>query len=630
MKSGKFDLPDILMMFWGNALLIMSGTVLGGILSVYFAFFVAVPEYTASSRFELSAAEASSPLSQAGGLASLAGLSLPATNSEADKLRDRILSITFVKDVFEAAEFRTDPVFNTYLAEPSTLSKVISFLLRQGGSVDPSDYDIQVAAKESLRNRLNIEIAEYGIITLSVSHLDPKRASQVANVIVDHALADMLTRSKIATRASLDHYSSELLGVRARLDAANAAVRDYAISNNLQSAEVLSRTSSQLTQLRAEIAELEQLKHTIAGLADYQASDFEGDAFATLYPLATSIQFRRLFGWGNDPATWQYPTSSDITASLDANADQLRNLRQNLTLLQEQARASGNDALELQRLERDVAVQLSVYQSVISQFEANSIFSGFEQESGTIIEPALQPRRPSSPRKALLLALGLSLGFFGAFLVVFVRALKREKIFKAAEIIETYGIKSVWRVNRRSLPKLNGSALSQKELLTISDIKSGLSTNAKSVALLTPSAGNWAARIAFGLSQISATNAQTAAVIDLSNTTISGVTWQKSKAHPQLDCSEGYFGKVDLYRPSDLQHTDEALESLRKALSAYDKVFFICPPSSRGIALSVFATEISDQVVVVADKLKSYRAAIRSMTFSLATAGPKKTLLLLL
>ena len=219
-------------------------TLISIVLSGYYAFFVVVPEYEASTRFELlNSDQGGSALGQAAGIAALVGIGLPSAATEAEALQDRILSRPFVGKIYEKSGFGTDPIFNGTLAEPDFAKRMRNLIFGEAEQQEPTQTSYNVMAIESLKGRIAIIIGENGIIQLKITHPNGSRAADIANVIVEQSLQDIFERERLDNRNSLNYFADELLQVRSDLDEANAAVRGL---RNRQQFAVCRRTRANI------------------------------------------------------------------------------------------------------------------------------------------------------------------------------------------------------------------------------------------------------------------------------------------------------------------------------------------------------------------------------------------------
>lgn len=623
-QDDEIDLGELFAAIWYNWWIVGLATLVSVFGAGYYAVVLATPEFKASTRFELLASEESgSPLGQATGLAALTGLSILGSTSEADAIEDRVLSRPFVDSIYEKAGFATDPVFNGTLREPGLVLKVREFLL---GPVEAKELlrdDYLVMAIGALTERMVLTPGDNGIHELTLKHPNGARAALVANVIIEQTLSDIFERERTETRESLNYFADELLEVRAELDAANAAVRDYAITNNLQSAEELARISAQLAQVRRDI---EVINESVKALDAMRKDGFSGSDFAQAHPVSTSLSFRRLMGLSGDPSNWTRPTEDEISGATERLVAQKSPLVSTFNALKDRAKSSGAEAFRLAALEREVEVQQTIYESVITQFEARSLISGFERASGRIVETAISSNKPSSPKKPLIVALGLVLGVFLGIALALIISAQFGSLYTYSAIKDAFALSAESTFRSSKLGPLSTQPLSPTQLVAAQDIFVALDETDKVISVATPTSEKLSARFVLGLSKAASLLGERIAIFDLSQRAIETLGNQ--------DASFSLIGlkkwvlleQVDLLEATDLNSylnfssCSEKLESLKEV---YDRIFVILPTPDKGTALAHNFARSMDNMVIVSKRGNSKRAsvdAIRSI-FSKSTVS---------
>lgn len=616
-REGEIDLGELLAAIWSNFWIVFLTMLAVTFFAGYFAFVSATPEYRASTRFELLDDEQSGgDLGQVAGLAALAGFGISGAISEAAAIEDRVLSRPFVESIYEKAEFATDPAFNYTLREPGFISKVIEVL--RGSSeeqrLDRDDY--LVMAIGGLRERMLLMTGDNGIIELTITHPDGARAAQVANVIVEQSLLDIFERERSQTRGSLDYFADELLQVRSDLDAANASVRDYAITNNLQSAEELARTSAQLAQVRRDI---EVIEESLLALEAMRESDFSGTDFAESHPVSTSLSFRRLMSLSGDPNNWVPPSEEEIAQAAARLVSQKSPLVSTFNALEERAKSSGAEALELAALEREVAVQQAIYESVITQFEARSLISGFERASGRIVETAIAPNRPASPNKPLIVVLGIVFGLLLGATIALVVSFKRGLLYTHAAIRRAANLQDSCDLILAKLGRLDNQELKSRQLVAAQDFFVALHDNDQVIPVITTSSERLSARFVLSLSKTASLLGEHIAIFDLSEGALGKIERRCTESDSNGFRKSSLLSHVDLLVATDKNSflkpltCAKQIEALR---AAFDRVFIILPLPDKGTAIAHNIAQSMDKMIIVSKRGRSKRAdfnAIKSL-----------------
>lgn len=393
-------------------------SVIGCLISGVYAFQMISPEFRATVKFEIFGEQSDNQLSSFSALSPFAGLNIGGeTATEIDVLRDRIINRPFVKKVYERAGFGDDQLFNPYLEEEEpgnggVFERLFSIFGDTSSLPVPSEQDLVVAAKGALSKRLTISPGEGNFAELSIAHESPQRAAEIANIVTESALKEIEARRVSRARDELSFFAEQVLSAREELDEANAALNSFAITNNLRSAEELTRASSQLSQLRRELESLEGSLKAVAFLEKLTANNFDGDAFVLQYPVSNVLSFRRFFNFSAEPKEWRYPSNAELQTAKTALESQRRVLARNLRSVEERAKLSGEQSLQYAALERDTKVKQALFESLISQFETQTVYSDLNNNAGEIVDSALPPKFAFKPRKKLIVALGGALGLF--------------------------------------------------------------------------------------------------------------------------------------------------------------------------------------------------------------------------
>ena len=613
-QDDAVDLGEIFAAIFLNWLTVAAAVLGFALCASYYASDVLKPEFEVSTRFELLDSEQGNVgLGQASGLAALAGLALPASSSESATLNDRILSRPFVDAIFDEAEFISDPVFNAYIREPGRISKLKERLF--GADEDtgytPERADYLVMAVGALTSRMTLTVGANGIIELRIQHPDLQRAAFIANLIVEKVLQDVFERKRNQTRDNLNYFAEELLRVRSNLDAANAAVRDYAIDNSLQSAEELARTSSQLSQVRREI---EVLDLSIEALGKMSGSDFNGPRLAEQYPISTSLSFRRLLDLTGNPNEWLQPSEADLLLAVNRVEEQRSSLISSFNSLEARAKRSGAQAFELSALRREVEVQQTLFQSVITQFEAQSLFSGFEQASGRIVESAIALGGPTSPNKRLITVVGALLGLFLGIGVVLTRTFRAGRLCTPRAIKARSTCQSAWFATKKNLGKANALELSGTQKQFAQDFLVSLSEQNNTTLLVSDQDPRLAFKFGLSLAKSITELGETAALVNLAEHPLPSKV--EARDHPDKGLSKaGLIPGADIIsvkNPESLVRDKKARALMELLSKDYTRVLILVPQPGRGTALFRIFSAIVQSVVVIADRSKTTQASIEA------------------
>ncbi len=598
----EIDLAELLSTIWAHKGTVVSSIVaVVGVAGVYLTT-LAEPVYESVSRFELLDNTVTNPLGELGGLATLAGISVTSGGGEADTLEDRILSRSFVESIYEEAEFGLDPSSNPELREPGLGTRLIGAVT--GASPEPMDReDFIGAALVYLQDNLTLSIMANGIIELSINHHDPKRAAEVANIVVGAAVEGVGNRAKGSAREKLSYFAERLGEVQADLDASTRALSDYALSNDLGSQEDLARASAQLSSLRQNSARDRKFQAALLSLRAVGEADFGAKQFAEQFPISLEIEFRRSLGWGAGVEGWIYPTTARLEEAITQIEADVAELDRNIQNVQALASVSGEGAIALAELQRDVEVQKAIYRAMITQFQAQSFSTGFEAASGRLIDAAVVPSEPISPKVALVGALSVVLGGFLGVALALVLGLRGGRLYTVRALRDTAGgLKAV------RLPKVFGKSISlpgsrkyrpnQLNSVAVEKILATLPASGKVIALVPTCQGPAASCIAMGAGLKLSASLGDVLIIDLGGPQLNLSGFKSSdavneKLQVRSIVSGVYWAEGRELKLSQIDVT------ISDAAREYAAVMVITEPSSIGIMGAHRAALHSDAVVVV-------------------------------
>lgn len=599
-SEDEINLAELLASLWYNWWALLFSFCIAVALAAYYVFVVATPQFEASTRFELLDKESGAgSLGQAASLAAFAGVNLDVGVSEADTLKDRILSRPFIEDIYEKADFINDPIFNYRLRKPKLTARIKTWVFGQGEIKEPSRDDYLVMVIASLNLRMFLDPGENGIIELKIRHPDPRRAALVANLIVEKALLDIFNRSRDKSRDNLNYFAQELLQVRADLDLANAALRDYAIDNSLQSSEELARASAQLAQVRRDLIAVDE---SVAAVNSIDFQEFSGARYSQEFPITNSVAFRRLFDFSSNPLEWQAPNESAVEAALGRLKSQRTSLVSSLAALRARAARSGAEALELSALEREAEVQQAIYESVITQFEAQSLFSGLESASGRVIELAIAPNSPTSPKKRLVLVVGGIMGLVLGTLAIIGLKAYRGTIHTYSGVKDGFDVENYFLLDSSTVGVPKNSKLPPKQKNVFEEMSALIDDDVNIVAILPLRKKRIAAEsIAFGLAKSSPNNESKIAILLLAAETHE-VTAVAGKERHSIFSIHGADEGFNVLVPRNAE--DFLLKAKVAAIFAdlkehYDKVFVVFPDAEKNSAMQwVVGKHVSASIFV--------------------------------
>lgn len=311
-----------------------------------------------------------------------------------------------------------------------------------------------IATIEAIKGAVSVQRAGQAyVLNVSFTSSDPNKAARLANAVADAFVVDKLdARFESAKRASA-WLSDRLVELRKQLRESEEAVARFRAENNLAQAsqggtlnqEQLGQLNARLVAARAEAAEkktrvdilqkIEAKGGNISALPDTMATG----AIVDLRKQANEISRQEAdllarYSRNHPSVVNIHAQLADIQRAINAETQRLAaNIRNDYELAKArreaiektmreatgQADIDNTKAITLRELERNAAVNKSLFEDFLQRARVTQEQSTFEAREARVITPALPPGAPSAPKKmqAMLTALliGLIAGVGGAY-----------------------------------------------------------------------------------------------------------------------------------------------------------------------------------------------------------------------
>lgn len=327
-------------------------------------------------------------------------------------------------------------------AEPTT-EKIDELVLRAAGRFE---------------NRLAVEpIRQSRMVTISVTSHDPVLAANCANYVVQAYIDNGLERRLRVTQMTVNFLGKRIDEQRRKLEASQLALQKYMEEQKLAnvisdqfsdiSAQKIADLNQQLVQATAYRKEA-QARYQLAKNAQSDMNQAQGLAEAQNSPQVQTIR-RQQLETSNKMAEFSqrygpnHPKITALKAELVAlDRDMNNELRKILVLLNNQYEVAlakekaleealekqKDDAMEIRKksigfqvLKREVDTNQSLFSMLLSKAKEARVTEEIDIGSITVVDPALVPDNPSSPRVVLNIILamvgGLLVGVSLAFLL---------------------------------------------------------------------------------------------------------------------------------------------------------------------------------------------------------------------
>jgi succinoglycan biosynthesis transport protein ExoP len=377
---------------------------------------------------------------------------LPADSASVDTEVEVLKSRQLAERVVKALNLEQDAEFNRKLAKPSGVKAVAGGIASLFGAAAPDKARLSPIAQQKLHEKVvdnvlkGLSVKRAGltyIINVNYESEQPAKAAQIANKFAELYLLEQLEAKFDATQQATTWLNTRLNELRGQVQADDAAVQQYKISNNLLSASGTSLTEQEisnynqtLAQSRAQVAEDEARLNTAKQqLARGSTGEDVGEALSS--PVIQNLRQQRTevsakvadlqgrYGDRHPEMLKAKRQLDDIDAQIHAEIQRIiSNLEAKVQVSRQRSGAmagslggakgtlaANNRAMvHLNELQRTADASRTLYESYLGRYKETSTQQGIEQSDARVVSKAKIPNSQSSPKVALNLALGLLLG----------------------------------------------------------------------------------------------------------------------------------------------------------------------------------------------------------------------------
>jgi len=477
LEDSEIDLGELLAGLWSHKLLITLFTGLSIFLAGYYAL-TTEKKFTAKSIFQIEQHDSSSSFNlsaELGALASLAGFAGKQGSSSAGILLERAKGREFIIDMQRKFSIERDRYFNTY--NPDYRDPFWKAAIKKILGWEKTDLEKNAIIEKNIlknyRENILFEVTESGVIKISVTHLDPQKASYYANGLMEE-LRQMVEEESNASQALRLNYLSETLADALQdMEKAQKNLKNYALANSAMAEENFITDSLKLDQIRMEqrkVKEIAGLLFIIENLV--KSGNLDSDSYEALRssnPLVDDIEFRRILGMSETISAWSWPDIETIDAVSATLKDRIKRLDVDISNIEENARIYATSAEDLAKYTRDAKIAEATYTVLIEQVKSQSLAAGFQPETFKVFEYATPPLSPSSPKRNLILALGAVIGFFIGCALSLINSTRRGVYYTRSALLSDTNAdlalksKSIRRLSRKSISEITVQ-LSKKQI----------------------------------------------------------------------------------------------------------------------------------------------------------------------
>ncbi|RZN05363.1 exopolysaccharide biosynthesis protein [Bradyrhizobium genosp. SA-3] len=361
----------------------------------------------------------------------------------------------------------------------------ISWIFASGNA--SSEFELTRKALERFeKNRTIKRLGLTYVMEIGFTSYDPQKAAKIANAIADAYIVDQLEAKYQATRRASVWLQDRIKELRTQASAAQKAVVDFKIANNivdsggrLMNEQQLAEVNSQLVLAHASTAEA---KARMDRINDILKQEIPDASVADALKNDTIVKLRGQYvDMASKESIWSMKYGSDHLAAVNLRRqmaeikkniiDELKRIQESYksdydiaVTREESIKSSLNNVVSESQLTNQAQVQLRELESNAQSYQAmydnflQRYMESVQQQSfpiteARVISAATTPLKKSYPKTLIILALTL----FGGFLLSFGAAIARES---ADKVFRTTGqVEDVLGANCIAiLPALGGAA----------------------------------------------------------------------------------------------------------------------------------------------------------------------------
>ena len=469
-SSDEIDLREMFLSLWAYKLFIACTCVLGIVFGIYY-FLNTDKKFTSTAIFKLSFTDNStSPLAgDIGLLANMAGIQ---SGFNEKKLPiDQITGRIFIEQIDQTLNLQSDPFFNTYnpnSVDPNWKSLIKRTIGLQSSSFDAQEAMWQVIVAGYFKN-VELEETPTGTIKVTVTHVIPQRAAEIANSIMHTIIANEKIKRDKQQEKQLSFLSGTLAKSLIDLEVSQSNLKEFALKNSALPLENFTAGSLELDLLREQLNRTSELQEAVGALSlILQNKTISQNDYLTLrqqIPIIDQVEFRRVLGQNEIINSWTWPKASSVSAVFDTLTERKSRLVSQINVSQANAERSALALETYGKLAREEKIAEATYTVLIEQVKAQSMAAGYKPDNTEIYEYASVPTSSSSPNQKRVLAfggmLGLSFGLLLSLLFARIRGVYYSK--KSLKI----GAQARFTASARALLTLRNKSLNEIKTILV-------------------------------------------------------------------------------------------------------------------------------------------------------------------
>lgn len=451
----EIDIGRLLSALWRGKLWIFLFGLLTLFAGVYYAYGVVTPVYSTTAVVvqetdKKPVVDFSGGLGEGlGGLGGGLGGDQSGINTQIEIMRSRDLLEKLVAEL----DLIADPEFNASLRPPPSISigKIVGAIRKVIGQQPAperklSPDQIRDTVVDSLRSALSVSnIRQSYVYNITATTESAIKSTKIVNTLASLYISNQLNEKRENNLQATVWLADRLGQLRVDLQNAESKVKDFNAQTDLINADTLAALSRQVKELRERVDEVRTARSNLnARIAQMKSAAEDGDP-REMADVAQDRVLNRLFGELNllttagresfDARFFQLIAQYELER--DRMQAQITALEKSIAEQEQETDRQSIDLISLQQLQREAEASRLLYEYFLSRLKETSAQSGIQTPDSRLLSRAVEPLRPSAPRKSVILIVSLMLGLMAGATVIILRELTRNN-FRAADELETF------------------------------------------------------------------------------------------------------------------------------------------------------------------------------------------------
>ena len=436
------DLREILLIIWANKLISLLFCFLG-ILCSAFIYLNTEVKYTSEAVFKISSDQTGLNISsELGALASLSGLS---QNNKPSLPSDRINGRIFIQKLDKKLNLKEDVFFNKYnpnYSEPFWVSKIKNYLGKGKSELNVTEA-IWQGIMYHYSKSIELEETDFGSMKVSATHTNAKRASEIANTIMQDILEyEKLKRSKLADD-QVEFLANSLADALYELETSQSNLKKFTLENAALPLEAFTLNSLQLDQLREKLTKtlilVNAVQEIVKLLEKETTTNEDYNYLKKNFQIVDQVEFRRVLGQNEIISFWSWPEKKSAIAVLATLTERKKRLESEIRNMQVSAKNSEANLDSFVKMERELSIAEATYTVLIEQVKAQTLMAGYTPDDSEIYEYASPSVNPSTLPRNTILTIGALIGLFSGLIISIIFSLFKGVFYSKKSLIEAMG-----------------------------------------------------------------------------------------------------------------------------------------------------------------------------------------------